>query len=664
MTISYEPMRAVLYTPGTQDTVFESGQNYSALQLAVEGARLAYYRAEDSPEQLQRLTSALGQAGFLAPRLFINSVSGSVGFGSHHETAQIALLAFRGTSPDDISDIAHNLQAALVPWPQSDGRVHVSFAREVLGLLPQISQWMQHTRVDPQTLIITGHSLGAAMATLAASVLSPNWLVALGSPRVGDAAFVGTVTAANIQRIVNCCDVVTRLPPPVAGYTHLPTCTYISRAGKVVPDPDAQFVDNDRMHARKEYLTEYAWKRGAVMVRDLADHAPINYIRAFFVDTQDRPIRFGTGVPPTASLEADASSGELGERPSQAPPVLHDFLPVARDSRGHPNGSYYRVWFGTNRRPRNALHPNEGFDSQSDKALHVGSCVVRIPYTHRPGSVGSSLLRRMLVVGADDRVHVESINVVDKDWFIQELKESLADDPKSRALVYIHGYNTTFQDAAIRAAQIGFDLGITGLMTFYSWASHGRLTHYLADGTAIELAEDYFVKFMQLLMSVEGIRHVDILAHSMGNRLLLRTIQILSSLKRTSAPGPRIRHILLAAPDVDIGKFGQLAEHYKSVPEKWTTVYTCRKDLAIAASTWLVDAKRLGYEPPVYSEFGLDTISASLLPLDWLGHGYFAAAKPLLDDMNAIIERDARPASRELLPIGGSPPKYWLLREG
>jgi len=57
------------------------------------------------------------------------------------------------------------------------------------------------------------------------------------------------------------------------------------------------------------------------------------------------------------------------------------------------------------------------------------------------------------------------------------------------------------------------------------------------------------------------------------------------------------RHILLAAPDVDIGKFGQLAEYYTSLPAKWSTVYTCRKDLAIAASTWVNDAKRLGYEP-------------------------------------------------------------------
>jgi esterase/lipase superfamily enzyme len=288
--------------------------------------------------------------------------------------------------------------------------------------------------------------------------------------------------------------------------------------------------------------------------------------------------------------------------------------------------------------------------------------VVRVPHAHRPGSIGSSALQRIFILRADDRLAVESIQVVDADRLLEELEAGLSVDPNKRALLYIHGYNTTFQGAAVRAAQIGFDLGIRGIMAFFSWPSHGTIRHYLADGTAIELAEDSFVQYVQLLMRVEGIQHIDILAHSMGNRLLLRTIAILSQLKATAERPVRIRHILLAAPDVDIGKFGQVVEHYRSVLDRWTTVYTCRKDLAIAASTWLSDAKRLGYEPPVYSDFGLDTISASLLPLDWLGHGYFAAAQPLLADMTAILDHDSRPESRKLLAVGGHPPTYWRLR--
>jgi hypothetical protein len=104
----------------------------------------------------------------------------------------------------------------------------------------------------------------------------------LGSPRVGDATFVATVAASNVLRMVDCCDVVTDLPPPVGGYTHLATCTYVTRDAAILEDPAQAVIDADRQPARLEYLDTYAWRTGAVLVRDMADHAPINYARAVF----------------------------------------------------------------------------------------------------------------------------------------------------------------------------------------------------------------------------------------------------------------------------------------------------------------------------------------------------------------------------------------------
>jgi hypothetical protein len=280
MVIAYDPTRSALYTPETQDTVFETGLAVSSLQLAVEGARLAYYRAEESPAQMKRLGDALGQVGFALPKMFVDIASGAAGFGCLR--AGTALIGLRGTQPDDISDIAHDLEATLIDWPESGGHVHAGFASATRALLPAIRQWLNDNNVASENLIVTGHSLGAAMATLVASVFKPAWLVALGSPRVGDQAFIDTVEVANTRRIVDCCDVVTRLPPPVGGYIHLPSCVYITRTGPVMPDPAQSLIDEDRLEAREEYLIDYAWKRGAVSVRDLADHAPINYVRAFF----------------------------------------------------------------------------------------------------------------------------------------------------------------------------------------------------------------------------------------------------------------------------------------------------------------------------------------------------------------------------------------------
>jgi len=286
MAIPYDPTRSALYTPETQDTLFETGQQYSPVQLAVEGARLAYYRAEESPAQMQRLTASLARAGCANPERFADNITGAFGFGCVQESTRTALLSLRGTQPDDISDIAHDLNAVLTPWSIGGrvqaGRVHAGFASAFGGLWEQIQKWLDKTKLDPKQLIITGHSLGAAMATLAASLWHPAWLVTLGSPRVGDDAFVGSVQAGNTLRIVDCCDVVARVPPELDGYTHLPTCTYLNRTAQVLSNPDRSLIDEDRRTAREEYLVQHAWKRGAVLVRDLADHAPINYARAFF----------------------------------------------------------------------------------------------------------------------------------------------------------------------------------------------------------------------------------------------------------------------------------------------------------------------------------------------------------------------------------------------
>lgn len=105
----------------------------------------------------------------------------------------------------------------------------------------------------------------------------------LGSPRVGNETFVAGVKAEHSVRLVNCCDAVTEVPPPIAGtYTHLKTCTYLTRDGQVLENPTEIVIEDDRHHARVEYAKKYAWKLHTVLVRDLADHAPINYARAFF----------------------------------------------------------------------------------------------------------------------------------------------------------------------------------------------------------------------------------------------------------------------------------------------------------------------------------------------------------------------------------------------
>lgn len=124
------------------------------------------------------------------------------------------------------------------------------------------------------------------MATLAASCFNSRTarLVTFGSPRVGDKEFVARMTTdrLDVARYVNCCDIVTRIPPEFIDFQHLGTPKYINKDGEI---PDGITDENillDQLSAREQYWTDYAWRFGTNAFRDLSDHAPINYVTPLF----------------------------------------------------------------------------------------------------------------------------------------------------------------------------------------------------------------------------------------------------------------------------------------------------------------------------------------------------------------------------------------------
>ncbi len=279
-SIDYDPSRDALDSPELRPTVFTAGGIYDINGLCVEFARLAYIRYENGGAELQRLEQALALVGFEGAAPFNNADNDTHGFGAMRKSDGVAVLAFRGTEPQSLTDIAIDLEGSLTDWTENTGRVHAGFARAARSLQKAVDNWLQATAATRTQLILTGHSLGAAIATLFASICTPNALVTIGSPRVGDATFVATLAHVGITRYVDCCDLVTDLPPPIGGYVHAGESNYITRDGALAPRADDASVQADRAAARSDYLLTYAWRIGNVMVRDLADHAPINYVRS------------------------------------------------------------------------------------------------------------------------------------------------------------------------------------------------------------------------------------------------------------------------------------------------------------------------------------------------------------------------------------------------
>jgi esterase/lipase superfamily enzyme len=307
----------------------------------------------------------------------------------------------------------------------------------------------------------------------------------------------------------------------------------------------------------------------------------------------------------------------------------------------------YPLWFGTNRRPVFTADLSSVFASEDDQFLHYGTCLVKVPLSHKIGSTGSRGWVRW-VTGRDDRLKLVELERLAGDLFWTSVRTALAErDMGSRdAVVFIHGFNVSFEEAALRAAQIGFDLNIPGIMAFYSWPSKGSPLplDYTADEATIEASEPFLAEFLNRFAEESTAERVHIIAHSMGNRGLLRSIQrIATQVSRTE--GPAFGHLILAAPDIDSRVFRDLARVYAKVAAR-TTLYASSKDRALASSGIVHDHPRAGYTPPLTVVPSIDTVEVSNIDLTFLGHGYFAEARDLLHDLHDLLINNLPPERR------------------
>lgn len=326
-------------------------------------------------------------------------------------------------------------------------------------------------------------------------------------------------------------------------------------------------------------------------------------------------------------------------------------------------GWLYPVFFGTNRAPLDPVRPSVGFAHRRSATVTHGRCDVWIPATHRFGETGRSWWKRWRRLEfADDHLLLRHTALLpERDfWAALQAEMARAEGGAPQGLVFLHGYNVKFEEAALRSAQIGFDLKVNGATAFFSWPSQGTLRGYPADAAAIEASEEAITRFLADFARRSGAAVVHLVAHSMGNRGLLRALQRLAADAELRA-GVRFGQIFLAAPDVDADLFRSLARLYPQFSER-TTLYASGADKAVGASAWLHSGPRAGYFPPVAVAEGvdrLDTVTVPNFDLDLLGHGYFAQAEAVLNDMSDLLRHSTAPQERQRLSRSGS---YWVMR--
>lgn len=327
-----------------------------------------------------------------------------------------------------------------------------------------------------------------------------------------------------------------------------------------------------------------------------------------------------------------------------------------------PDYAVVKTFFATDRNLTGKTKPDEMFGAIRSK-IRYGACDVSIPRDHRLGELESpSIWRFEFREDPEKHVVLLGTTIFDKDKFFSDVAASMRQSTISNALVFVHGYNVTFEDAARRTAQISYDLCFKGAPVFYSWPSQGTTPDYFVDEQTIEWAEANLRSFLEDFFTRSDAQNIYLIAHSMGNRALSRAVA--SLLTNKPALRNKLKEVILTAPDIDTDIFKRDIAPAFTASGQVVTLYASSKDLALVASKKVHGNPRAGDSGQgLVVVQGIETIDATNVDTNLLGHSYCFESKSVIADMYYLINYNLRAPQRfALSPVSAQEGQYWKLK--
>lgn len=230
--------------------------------------------------------------------------------------------------------------------------------------------------------------------------------------------------------------------------------------------------------------------------------------------------------------------------------------------------------------------------------------------------------------------------------FVAELRQEVDRSNRREAVVFIHGYNTTFAEAAERTAQIAVDLEVDGAAVLYSWPSSGAPWGYFSDRNQIvrPIIRD-LETFLTVVSQQSGAERVHVVAHSMGNEFLMRALERISNARPAA---PLFDQVVFAAPDMDAADFEAAASELGPVARDMT-LYASSQDAALKWSKRLQggDYRRAGDADPPLLLASMATVDTTPASNSAFGHADIFG--PALPDLQAMLWHSLNPQRRCVL---------------
>ncbi len=235
--------------------------------------------------------------------------------------------------------------------------------------------------------------------------------------------------------------------------------------------------------------------------------------------------------------------------------------------------------------------------------------------------------------------------VIDRAAVMKLVEDGARRAPKRQVLVFVHGFNNRFEDAVYRFAQIVHDSGTQAVPVLFTWPSQGSVLSYGYDRESSTYSRNQLESVLRGLAADPQVGEVSVLAHSMGNWLLLESLRQMAI--RDGRVPAKIKNVLLAAPDVDVDiAREQIADMGPSKPAFALFVSRSDKALALSKDVWGGSARLGAIDPlkePYHSLLVKDRVAVydlSLLGADGgLNHDTFATSPEIVGLIGARLAR-------------------------
>jgi esterase/lipase superfamily enzyme len=344
-------------------------------------------------------------------------------------------------------------------------------------------------------------------------------------------------------------------------------------------------------------------------------------------------------------------------------PVLIQDSESAAGRRGPTPWVTITTYYATNRQSTGSIEGVTSYGGNRAAGVEYGKTEISIPTARQAGELPLPSLWR-LELNPDPNKHfiLKRVEPLSGDSARDQLKSALSVAGQKSVLIFVHGFNVTFVDAALRTAQLAHDLSFNGLPMFFSWPSAGSTSSYFHDEEMAQLSQNAFNQVLDDAAAL-GANEIYLIAHSMGSRIVAN---VLKDRAGQSQDVSKISELLLAAPDINQEIFReQIVPALASMQNMHRTIYASSSDIALKASKVAHEFHRLGETTGGISTFnGYDTIDATAAApfIRAYGHSYITDSSKVLDDLADILIRH-KPVSERGLDLKQIPPDvYWLLR--